>query len=194
VRGDEAEGVHVLVVLLRALDVRGDRFGEVVELAEVVGHGDFGAFHAVVEARVRAAGEVGQEIVGEDLEGLIEYEKKAVDALKAELKDSTEEGAEASPASSAAAEPRAAASGEAPSEVTVEAEAVAAAVMEPVEESPAVEEVKAAEAEEPKAAATAGGPTAAQVEELRKKFDEDSAHVRVLAERIGALEEMITAT
>jgi hypothetical protein len=57
-----------------------------------------------------------------------------------------------------------------------------------------VEEAKAAEAEEPKAAATAGGPTAAQVEELRKKFDEDSAHVRVLAERIGALEEMITAT
>jgi hypothetical protein len=43
----------------------------------------------------------------------------------------------------------------------VEAEAVAAAVTEPVAESPAVEEAKVAEAEEPKAAATAGGPTAA---------------------------------
>jgi hypothetical protein len=58
-----AEGVHVLVVLLHALDVRGDGFGKVVELAEVAGHGDFGAFHAVVEARVRAAGEVGQEVL-----------------------------------------------------------------------------------------------------------------------------------
>ena len=34
----------------------------------------------------------------------------------------------------------------------------------------------------------------AEAEELRKKSDADSAHARVLAERIGALEEMITAT
>ena len=34
----------------------------------------------------------------------------------------------------------------------------------------------------------------AEAEELRKKSAEDSAHARVLAERIGALEEMITAT
>jgi hypothetical protein len=93
-----AEGVHVLVVLLYALDVHGDGFGKVVELAEVAGHGDFGAFHAVVEARVRAAGEVGQEIVGEDLEGLTEYEKKAlvtpaVDALKEEVPAAAEEEA-----------------------------------------------------------------------------------------------------
>lgn len=34
----------------------------------------------------------------------------------------------------------------------------------------------------------------AEAEELRKKSAEDSAHARVLAERIGALENMITAT
>ena len=33
-----------------------------------------------------------EEIVGEDLEGLTEYEKKAVDALKAELKGSIDKG------------------------------------------------------------------------------------------------------
>jgi hypothetical protein len=61
--GDESKGVHVLVVLLRALDVRGDRVGQVVELGEVGRHGDLGAFHAVVEARVWSAAEVGWQAV-----------------------------------------------------------------------------------------------------------------------------------
>lgn len=33
-----------------------------------------------------------EEIIGEDLDGITEYEKKAVDALKSELKGSIEKG------------------------------------------------------------------------------------------------------
>ena len=60
---DEAEGVDVLVVLLGALDVRGDGVGEVVELAEVGRHGDLGALHAIVEAGVGPPGQVGRQAV-----------------------------------------------------------------------------------------------------------------------------------
>jgi hypothetical protein len=60
---DEAEGVHVLVVLLRALDVVGDGVAEVLELRAVGGHGDLGALEPVVQAGVAAAGQVGGETV-----------------------------------------------------------------------------------------------------------------------------------
>ena len=50
-------------MLLRALDVGSDGVREVLELAGVGCHGDLGAFHAVVEARVGPAGEVGWEPV-----------------------------------------------------------------------------------------------------------------------------------
>ena len=50
-------------MLLRALDVRGDGVGEVVELAEVRRHGDLRALHAVVEARVWPPGQVRRQAV-----------------------------------------------------------------------------------------------------------------------------------
>jgi hypothetical protein len=61
--GDEAEGVHVLVVLLRALDVVGDGVGQVLELGAVGRHGDLGALEPVVQARVAAARQVGGQPV-----------------------------------------------------------------------------------------------------------------------------------
>uniref|UniRef100_A0A804U8N8 Uncharacterized protein n=1 Tax=Zea mays TaxID=4577 RepID=A0A804U8N8_MAIZE len=60
---DEAQGVHVLVVLLRALHVVGDGVAQVLELGAVGGHGDLGALEAVVQAGVAAAGQVGGEPV-----------------------------------------------------------------------------------------------------------------------------------
>ncbi|PNT68701.1 hypothetical protein BRADI_3g44385v3 [Brachypodium distachyon] len=63
-RREEAEGVHVLVVLLRALDMVGDRVPqELLELREVGRHGDLGALEAVVQARVAPAGGVGRQAV-----------------------------------------------------------------------------------------------------------------------------------
>ncbi|CAL5020803.1 unnamed protein product [Urochloa decumbens] len=60
---DEPQGVHVLVVLLRALHVVGDRVAEVLELGAVGRHGDLGSLEPVVEAGVTAAGQVGGEPV-----------------------------------------------------------------------------------------------------------------------------------
>jgi hypothetical protein len=60
---DEAQGVDVLVVLLRALHVVGDGVAQVLELGAVGGHGDLGALESVVQAGVAAAGQVGGEAV-----------------------------------------------------------------------------------------------------------------------------------
>ena len=61
--GHQAQGVHVLVVLLRALHVRGHGVGQVVQLREVGSHGDLRAFHAVVKAGVGSSADVGRQPV-----------------------------------------------------------------------------------------------------------------------------------
>uniref|UniRef100_A0A804NTL0 Uncharacterized protein n=1 Tax=Zea mays TaxID=4577 RepID=A0A804NTL0_MAIZE len=61
--GDESERVHVLVVLLRALDVVGDRVPQELQLRAVGRHGDLGALEAVVQAGVAPAGQVGGQAV-----------------------------------------------------------------------------------------------------------------------------------
>uniref|UniRef100_A0A0D3F7U3 Uncharacterized protein n=1 Tax=Oryza barthii TaxID=65489 RepID=A0A0D3F7U3_9ORYZ len=61
--GDEAEGVDVLVVLLRALDVVGHWVAQELQLGAVGGHGDLGALEAVIQARVAPAGQVGGKAV-----------------------------------------------------------------------------------------------------------------------------------
>ena len=61
--GHQSERVHILVVLLRALDMGGDRVGQVVELGQVGRHGDLGPLHPVVQARVRPAAQVGRQPV-----------------------------------------------------------------------------------------------------------------------------------
>ncbi|TVU46573.1 hypothetical protein EJB05_06115, partial [Eragrostis curvula] len=61
--GDEAEGVDVLVVLLRALHVVGDRVAQELQLRAVGRHGDLGALEAVVQARVPATRQVGGQAV-----------------------------------------------------------------------------------------------------------------------------------
>ena len=75
-RGHEPQRVHVLVVLLCALDVGGDGVGEVVELAEVGRHGDLCALHAVVQAGVWPPGEVrGKAVVVKVVHELAELRK-----------------------------------------------------------------------------------------------------------------------
>ncbi|WVZ74538.1 hypothetical protein U9M48_022708 [Paspalum notatum var. saurae] len=76
--GDEAERVHVLVVLLRALDVVGDRVPQELQLRAIGRHGDLGALKAVVQAGVAAPGQVGGQavvvVVVDQLRELSEHE------------------------------------------------------------------------------------------------------------------------
>ncbi|KAG0619857.1 hypothetical protein M758_4G170100 [Ceratodon purpureus] len=128
-------------------------------------------------------GEIAENI-GSAVKEVEKVVEAAADLLHIGDKDGAalDEGSDATPASSAEDEPRAEAQ---PAEATVEtpvaepqeAETVPEAAPEPVAESPAPVESKAAASEEPKAAApaepkaTAGasGPTAAQVKALREK-------------------------
>ncbi|KAG6548580.1 hypothetical protein Mapa_010069 [Marchantia paleacea] len=65
-RGDEPQGINVLVVLLRALDVSGDRAGQVQQLGTVGRHGNLRALESVVEAGVGPSAQVrGQAAVVE---------------------------------------------------------------------------------------------------------------------------------
>jgi hypothetical protein len=61
--GDEAERVHVLVVLLRALDVVGHRVAQELQLRAVGGHGDLSALETVVQARVAPTRQVGGQAI-----------------------------------------------------------------------------------------------------------------------------------
>ncbi|PUZ40681.1 hypothetical protein GQ55_9G443700 [Panicum hallii var. hallii] len=72
--GDEPQRIHVLVVLLRALDVVGDGVAQELQLGAVGGHGYLGALEAVVQARVAPAGQAVVVEVVDELRELREHE------------------------------------------------------------------------------------------------------------------------
>ncbi|KAG6543490.1 hypothetical protein Mapa_015160 [Marchantia paleacea] len=60
-RGHKPQRIHVLVVLLRALHVRGHRIRQIQQLGTVGRHGDLRSLEPVVQARVRAPRQVGRQ-------------------------------------------------------------------------------------------------------------------------------------